>query len=258
MIKRFRKVTKDLYRGSAPSENDVRNLHKYLKINKIVSLDKATGDAIDGVCHDLGIEHIIIPLNGRRDSLLKLFSYDLHDLLMNNCPTFFHCLEGKDRTGFLAALYKCSYMGWTYDRAMEEAKSLGFGVGVSPFIIGLYSNLLKKCCKEKSDKNDASSIVDAARDYKVSGDGRGSYLDQATNGSFAPFLSPQRQYPYDPVYSPAVDQSPTRENQAIKPYVEVGTDSKKPVNMPLIGGYDNVTGIGGAGPISFYSGFLNV
>lgn len=255
MIKRFRKVTDDLYRGSAPSENDVRNLHKYLGINKIVSLDRETGDAIDQICKDLHITHIKIPLNGRRESLLKLFSYDLWSLLMEGGPTFFHCLEGKDRTGFVAAAFKCMYMGYDYDEAIKEAKSLGFGVGVNPFIVGLYSNILKKICKERKKEGPENTIVDNERDYKYPGDGRGSYLDQATQGSFAPFISKTRQYPYDNVYSPGVDQSPTRDNydHSINPYI----DDTKVVDIPSVGVYSNIAGPMGSSPINFYSGFLN-
>lgn len=259
MIKRFRKVTDGLYRGSAPSDNDVRNLHKYLGINKIISLDQETGAAIDQICEQLGIEHIIIPLNGRKGPLLKLFSYDLYDLLMSNGPTFFHCHEGKDRTGFVAALFKCMYMDWTYEEALAEAKSLGFGVGVSPFVIGLYTNLLKKSCKEKEEqekKEPKESIVSNERHYKAKGDGRGSYLDQATQGSFAPFISKTRQYPYDNVYNPGYDQYPTRNNldQSISPYIEVSEEDK--VDIPMVGEYSNIAGPMGSSPINFYSGFF--
>jgi hypothetical protein len=260
MIRRFRKITDGLYRGSAPSDNDVINLHKYLGVNKIVSLDKETGEAIDPVCQQLGIEHIIIPLNGRKGPLAKLFSYDLYSLLMDNGPTYFHCHEGKDRTGFVAALFKCMYMGYTYDEAMAEAKSLGFGVGVSPFIIGMYSNLLKKCCqeKEKTQNLPQENIVSNEREYKSFEDGRGSYLDQATQGSFAPFISKTRQYPYDNVYNPGIDQYPTRDNynHSINPYVEEGSVPQDTLDIPMVGEYDNIAGPMGTSPINFYSGFL--
>lgn len=257
MIKRFRKITDGLYRGSAPSENDIKNLHKYLGINKVVSLDKDTGEAINDICKKLNIEHIIIPLNGRKGPLAKLFSYDLYDLLISNGPTYIHCAEGKDRTGFVSALFKCKYMDYSYDRALKEAKSLGFGVGVSPFIIGLYTNLLKKVCEEKDEEDDSDNpdIVKNERNYKAQGDGRGSYLDQATQGSFAPFISKTRQYPYDNVYNPGYDQSPTRNNydHSINPYLEID----ETIDIPMVGEYSNIAGPMGYSPINFYSGFMN-
>jgi len=45
MIKRFRVVIPDvLYRGSAPTAQDVLELHDKLKIKKIVSLDERSGE----------------------------------------------------------------------------------------------------------------------------------------------------------------------------------------------------------------------
>jgi hypothetical protein len=254
MIKRFRQITDGLFRGSAPSENDVINLHKYLGVNKIISLDKATGEAIDGICKALHIKHIIIPLNGRKGPLIQLLGYDLYHLLMDGGPTFFHCMEGKDRTGLVAAMFRCLYMGYTYEEALAEAKSLGFGVGVNPFIIGLYTNILKNVCKER----DQESIVGNERSYKSDSDGRGSYLDQAHQGSFAPFISKTRQYPYDNPYNSINDQSPTRTNydHSASPYAEIGTDPENE-DIPLIGQYDANGGIRGFGPAEPYGGFIH-
>jgi hypothetical protein len=183
-------------------------------------------------------------------------SHDLYDLLMSNGPTFIHCAEGKDRTGFVSAMFKCLYMGWSYEDAMREAKSLGFGVGVSPFIVGLYSNVLKKVCQEKEDADqngDPESIVSNQRSYRERDDGRGSYLDQATQGSFAPFISKTRQYPYDAPYNYINDQSPTRDNwdHDPDPYGE------EKVGFPLVGLYDINGGVKGFGPVEPLGGFIN-
>jgi protein tyrosine/serine phosphatase len=258
-MKRFHKITEGLYRGSAPSPNEVRHMKKYLGINKIVSFDKATGEIIHPVCKELQIEHIMLPLNGRRAPLIEFLNKDLWTLLMDNGPTFIHCSEGKDRTGFVAAMFKCLYMDWDYDQAMEEAKSLGFGVGVNPFIIGLYSNILKKICKEKEIKDnmeeveDLETIVSNQRSYAEKGDGRGSYLDQATQGSWAPQISRTRQYPYDSTYNSINDQSPTRDNwnHEISPYRDGGG-----VEMPLVGLYDMNAGVRGFGPAEPFGGFI--
>lgn len=252
-MKRFLKITDGLFRSSAPSENDVRNLHKYLGIKKIISLDKEHGESINNICNELGIEHIIIPLNGRKGPLAQLMSYDLNELLIDGGPTLIHCTEGKDRTGFVAAMFRCLYMGWTYDEAMEEAKSLGFGIGVSPFIIGMYTNILKKICKEKEQHSD-SDIVSNERSYKSDADGRGSYLTQAHRGSFAPILSKTRQYPYDDVYNQLYDQSPTRNNlsEQLTPYEKIVSDE----GVPTVGIFNNSGALVGFGPSIQAGGFL--
>lgn len=40
-------------------------------------------------------------------------------------PIYVHCLHGVDRTGFVIAARRMA-MGWTYDAAVAEMKSIGF------------------------------------------------------------------------------------------------------------------------------------
>jgi hypothetical protein len=251
-MKRFRKITHGLYRGSAPSVSDIRHMHKYLGLNKVVSLDQTAGQRVDHICKQLGIKHVMLPLNGDRKSLIHLLSLDLYKLLIDGGPTFLHCAEGKDRTGFVSAMFKCLYMDYTFEEAMQEAKSLGFGVGVDPAIIQMYVDALKSACQEKEQE----SIVQNEWSYKSDWDGRGSYLDQAHQGSFAPFISKTRQYPYDNPYNTINDQSPTRENyhdQDMFQEINLGSES----DFPVVGGYDNNAGVRGFGPAEPYGGFLH-
>ena len=130
MISKLLKVTDGVYRGSAPSPKDVLWLKENLGINKIVSLDEKTGKRINRTCQLLGIKHIMLPLDGSRANLVRLLKNNLKDLLVKDGPTFFHCLYGKDRTGLLAALFECKYLHKDPEAALQNAKELGFGVGV--------------------------------------------------------------------------------------------------------------------------------
>lgn len=247
MIQRFKKVTDGLYRGSAPSPKDVQELKEKYGIKKIVSLDKETGDRIDRACKLLGIQHEKVYLGSDRKSLLNLLQHDLKDLLLKGGPTFFHCLHGKDRTGLVAAMFKCQYMGVPAEEALKEAKSLGFGVGVSPKFVELYEKLIRSC-KPSPDENDAS-IVDNQRDYKS--DNRDSFLDEGHQGSFSPYLSKTRQYPYDSVYNEINNQSPTRQNhkEPIKEHIEEDI-------VPMVGVFNNDAGGRGFGPTENLTGFF--
>jgi hypothetical protein len=235
MIKRFRKITDGLYRGSAPSVKDVVKLHKLFGIKKIVSLDEAAGHRIDRICKILNIEHVQITLDGTKHSLIKLLSYNIKDLLTEGGPTFIHCAEGKDRTGFLAALFKNKYMGVPLHEALDEAKRLGFGENVDPEVIKLFVNTLNKIC---GDTNSAD-IVEHQREYMQ--DGRSSALDHAERGSFAPYIDKTKQYPYDSPYSDTLDQYPTRENlRTIKLPDPTG-------EVPQVGMFEGSPGAAGAG-----------
>jgi hypothetical protein len=244
MIKRFRKVTNNLYRGGAPSVKDVVKLNKLFGIQKIVSLDASAGEKIHNICKMLNIEHIIIPLDGSRKSLFNLFSYDLKELLDNGVPTFVHCQEGKDRTGFVIALFKCKYLNVDPSYAIQEAEDLGFGKGVSPTVINLY----KKIINSNADRNN-SDIVSNKREYIQ--DEKSSALDRADRGSFAPYLDKTRQYPYDSVYQYQNRQGDTRDSCNEKYYV-------KTTHIPLVGLYDNTSGIRGVGPVEIGGGFVGM
>jgi hypothetical protein len=242
MIHRFRKVTKDLYRGSAPTSVDLVHLKKKLGLKKLISLDESSGKKIHDTAKMLGIKHIIIPLDGSKSSLMNLFKYDLDDLLLKGGPTFIHCAAGKDRTGLVIALLKCKYFNEDPERALAEAKSLGFGVGVDPIIINLYEKLIRNC-KPTKDSNNAD-IVSNERDYID--DNRGSILDSSSQGSFAPHLD---QTKTDAVYRSDLEQSPTRDNN--KAILE---HSKESDVIPIVGLKNNDTR--GFGPTENFSGFI--
>lgn len=251
MIHRLRKITNGLYRGSAPNPKDVLWLKEILSINKIVSLDKDTGDRIDRACQMLGINHVKDYIEGDdKKGLIHVLSQNLKQLLLDGGPTYLHCHEGKDRTGLITALFKCKYMGMDPNKAIEEAKSLGFGVGVPPKITHLYEKIIKSC-KPSEDTNSAD-IVSNIRDYV--GDNRDSFLDEVNRGSFAPYLDHTRQDPIDAVYNYINDQSPTRQNYDQEPIKQHDSDTDE--NVPQVGTFDNDAGARGFGPTENYGGFF--
>lgn len=248
MIERFRKVTDGLYRGSAPSPKDVQWLKDNLGIKKIVSLDKESGDRISRSCKLLGIQHVKIYLEDLTSSLSKLLKHNFKELLIDGGPTYVHCHYGKDRTGLVVAIFKCKYMGASPDDAIEEAKSLGFGLGMPSKVVGLYERLIRGC-KPEEDTNSAD-IVSNEREY-IS-DNRDSFLDEGHQGSFAPYLSVTKQNPQDALYNFVMDQPQTRENY---PGIKVH-DSQEEDVVPMVGVYDNDAGGRGFGPTENAGGFI--
>jgi hypothetical protein len=250
MIYRFRKVIPELYRGSAPSVKDVIALKYYLDINKIISLDKESGEKISKICCVLNIQHIKLYLDFTKKSFLNLFQYNLKDLLTKNGPVFVHCYHGKDRTGLLIALFQRKYLNLPYKKVIEDAKLIGLGVGLSKSITNLYDKLIKNC-KPCADINNAD-IVSNQREYI--GDNRGSYLDEGRQGSFAPFLSDTWRHPVDLVYNYINHQSPTRDNYY--EYKSIKQHSQQTDVVPIVGLYNNDAGMRGIGPSENYGGFI--
>jgi len=261
MINKFRTVVPNkLYRGSAPSPKDVKHLREKLGIKKIVSLDQPAGERIDHACKLLGIKHVKMYINPGRKSLLHFVSQDLKKLFLDGGPTFVHCHYGKDRTGLACALVKCKYLGESPDKAIAEAKSLGFGVDVPPPITHLYEKIIRSCKPSKKDENSAD-IVSNQQEYM--GDNRDSFLDEGHQGSFSPFLDGGiRQYPYDAPFNFINDQAPTRENfrndniDVDNRTLEEERDESKNDNVPVVGVFDNDAGIRGVGPVDLPGGFI--
>lgn len=252
MIRRFRTVILGvLYRGSAPSPDDIKALKEKLGIRKIVSLDKRSGDRIDRICKLLGIQHIKMYIEDDKKSLLHFLTQDLKKLFLEGGPTFVHCHEGKDRTGLAIALVKCKFLGMNPEKAIQEAKSLGFGVGVPEFVIKLYEKIIRSC-KPSKDQNNAD-IVSNERTYI--GDNRDSFLDEVHQGDFSAQLDHTRQNPMDAVYTYTMDQSPTRENYPDTALFQ--HDPSKSVTVPNVGEYDNDAGQRGFGPVERMDGFFS-
>lgn len=254
MISKFLSVIPGkVYRGGAPTIKDVSWLKDRYHINKIVSLDQLSGEKIDRVCKMLNIKHVMLPIDGSRQSLLNFLKHDITKLLLNGEPTYVHCQEGKDRTGLAIALFKCQYMKMDPEQAINEAKKLGFGIGVDPTCTKLFEKIIRNCQPTLTDNNMAEDIVSKEREY-IS-DNRSSPLEETHQGSFAPYLSYTRQDPVDNVYHELEDQSPTRENFHSSHYLnkmnEITNDS-----APLIGLYNNDAGIYGGSPVIPVGGFI--
>ena len=250
-MQRFKHVTKQLFRGSAPSAQEVGEVHHSLGIKRIVSLDKLAGEVIAPICQHLGIDHFQIPIDFSRFALLNFLSYDLKKLLLSPQPTFIHCMHGKDRTGLACALIRVQ-QGWSAEKALAEAKSLDFGARVDPIVVQLFEKIIRTQAKSNHDEN-ALDIVDNVHEYY--GDTRDSYLDEANRKSFSPYLSTVRQYPYEDVYNPNAEQTDTRESHGLP---NLTPPSKPQSSLPLVGQYDNASGVRGVGPVDNGGGFVNI
>lgn len=253
MIQRLRKVTDELYRGSAPSPRDVEWLKDNLGIKKIVSLDALSAKRIERVCKLLQIKQVIIPIEFENfmESLVNFLQQDLKKLLLEDGPTYVHCAAGKDRTGLAVALVQCKYFDKDPEEAIEEAKSLGFGINVPPAPIAMFEKAIRNC-KQSKDENKAD-IVSNEREY-IS-DNRDSFLDEGHQGSFAPYLSQTKQNPQDAVYNFIMDQSPTRENYHQSKSIKEHNSDEDDV-VPMVGIYNNDAGGRGFGPTENAGGFI--
>jgi hypothetical protein len=226
-------------------------LKDQLGIKKIVSLDRESGDRIDRACKLLGLDHVKMYIDYDRGSLWDFVAQDLKKLFLEGGPTFVHCQEGKDRTGLASAMVECKFMKADPEKAIQKAKSMGFGLGIDPKVTELYEKLIR-ACRSVKDENSAD-IVSIEREYR--GDNRDNYFDEMHQGSFAPDLDHTRQNPMDALYTYITDQSPTRQNYPDTSLFQY--DPGKGDSVPNVGEFDNDAGQRGFGPTENYNGFFS-
>jgi uncharacterized protein (TIGR01244 family) len=127
-IRNFHKVNDRLYRGAQPTEEGWKSLSK-LGVKTVVDLrltDEHSTTAEQTAVKAAGMQYVNIPMHGMvvpsDETIAKVLA------LMNSDaagPVFVHCKRGADRTGAVIAVYRMAHDGWTNDKAIHEAKSLG-------------------------------------------------------------------------------------------------------------------------------------
>jgi Tyrosine phosphatase family len=249
-MQRFRQVAEGIYRGSAPSVNDVKILKDKFNIKKIISLDELAGKHIDRVCSILGIKHIMLPIDIENlGTLVYFLSQNIKNLLENGKPTFIHCMEGKDRTGLAIAIYRCQVQGWSAEKAIKEANQLGFGVGVPIDIVDLYKRIIKKESKDKQDINNAD-IVSNVRET-----GPDFTLDNLEMQSWSPYWDYRiKRYPDNDVQINYDEQYKARNDEQPNDILDMEINESI---MPQSGTYDQAgPGMNGLAPSSVGSGIM--
>lgn len=136
----FGKVDSTLWRGARPTIKGleklkamgVRTLVNFENDRKVVEQEQAWAKAN-------GVAFVSIPLSVITPP--KVATIDRFLALANDPasrPLYFHCMQGRDRTGTAAFCYRVSHDGWSYDKAYAEMKAYKFHT----FLVGLQGFLL--------------------------------------------------------------------------------------------------------------------
>jgi len=148
MPARFMEVVPNLlYRGSAPKKWEIIVLKQHFNIEQIISLDKTSADDIHEQCLENNVQHVIIPINSAITTDKDLLAFQDVTKLIGNKVTYVHCQHGKDRTGLFIAKYRTEN-GWSCKKAIDEAITFGFGIGLDPKVVNKYIQIIDSSCKE--------------------------------------------------------------------------------------------------------------
>lgn len=144
-IYNFRRVEGNIYRGGVPDFDDLKMLHDVYKIKRIISLDESAGGALDQKIKELGMDHMILPINSTSTILsdsIRFLIRNVVRLLEEKQPVFVHCLHGADRTGLVIAMYRVLHDNYSCENALSEARRYQFGMRISPAVQEFYKNIL--------------------------------------------------------------------------------------------------------------------
>lgn len=126
----IRQIDTHVYCGPRPKTQAELDAILTLGVKDFVSLETGAYEALhDDVYEEAGVSKenfacsdITPPTWGRT---LAMVAY-LKIRNSNETPVFFHCLHGRDRTGWILAAYRIIAQGWTEEAALEEY--LGHGL----------------------------------------------------------------------------------------------------------------------------------
>lgn len=153
-----------LYRSGQIAPSEIKSLiNPPYNVKKFVSLDQDAGTLIHSFIPQ-NIEHIIFPLLEGNGSIegRSLANAIKQGLLETKGATLVHCMHGEDRTGLAIAMYRTIKQGWPCDRAIEEAKSMGYGTGLSTNVLNQYNIEICRTC-QVSHKHYCQTLPDVAQ-----------------------------------------------------------------------------------------------
>ncbi|MGZ6210365.1 MAG: fused DSP-PTPase phosphatase/NAD kinase-like protein, partial [Syntrophales bacterium] len=115
----------DVYRGATPTGDGLRALARE-HVKTLVCLSSEA--PYTKTAQELGLRVEHLPLSPfktpSRETILRFLDITTDPSAK---PVFFHCLQGEDRTGVMAAVYRMQVQGWSEEMAFAEMKEFGFG-----------------------------------------------------------------------------------------------------------------------------------
>ena len=123
------RVSSELYRGSRPESFSA--LHK-AGFKTVINLQSGWHEALnddqyeDEVASAFGMTELNIPCSDFLPPTMKQWRAVYDAIRRSPGKTYIHCLHGKDRTGFMCAMYRMRVEGWSFEDAKREMYDFGF------------------------------------------------------------------------------------------------------------------------------------
>lgn len=163
-LRRLRQVDAGVFRGDQPDNEADYDKLQSLGIKTILNL-RRTPRAITKereIAKARGLYFIHAPISALYSVVLPPSRRSVERALATLTnpalqPVYVHCAEGKDRTGFIAALYRVLYQHWNPRDAVDEMYSMGF----APFFRGLEDDFWRRVSIERRSDMRTSELAAA-------------------------------------------------------------------------------------------------
>lgn len=122
-----------IYRGGRPSASEIAALRRDLHVRTIIRLNRGDAASDRTAVRLARIRLIEIPIDPKKlgtsdidtSAAVERAFAALND--PRNRPVYIHCDHGRDRTGFLIALYRARRQGWSLEAIDRELDRHGHG-----------------------------------------------------------------------------------------------------------------------------------
>ena len=254
----FRKVDGQIYAGAAPDAEFLKFFKETLGGRAVLSLDADIADKIAAVIKQLGMQHIVIPINSSNasvnDNVRALIRSIENNMLTNLQPIYIHCLHGRDRTGFAVALYKVLKRGESCQQALNDVMTYGYGVGVSPRTQISWKRILCALAQGGDIANVDDDIVQTMRDDFLMGDNPPAFTMQQ---SWAPYQGKDDQPPVSSFFTSTEKKEENKRKERKKNIQKLMEEIGENTEIPSVGEYNNLSVMRGFGPVE-NSGILTL
>lgn len=130
-IRRFGEVATGLYRGAQPDAAGFKALSG-LGVRTVINF---RGDNEDATLAPTEMKVVQLKAHINKPDEAEIKSFFEIALDPSKRPLFMHCAEGRERTGFYAALWRMEVDGWTPARALDEMREFGFRDADRPEVV---------------------------------------------------------------------------------------------------------------------------
>ena len=127
-VRNYGEMTPGLFRGSQPTRKGFAALAAN-GVRAVINL-RPESDWEERLVRTLGLRYFKIPVSVMGHPTIDQGLAFLDVVTVpENCPAFFHCFHGADRTGAMGAIYRIAAQGWSLEEAIAEMRRYRFHDG---------------------------------------------------------------------------------------------------------------------------------